>query len=1050
MTWLRDRLRAQRHARRAYRWFKSRQSQPDWSALGPPPTPRTLADGRRQRILMATSVGGMAGLTTFDSLLAMALRLRSADTEALLCDAALPACQFCSRSAENPKYDFVNSKPEMCGTCHGPAERTFASLNMPVHRYSTYLHPEDLEEIAGLVQTTPVADIPLFVRHGVPIGEHAMAGCLRYYGRGDLDGQPMADELLLRYFESALRADAAVRRLLNTHAFDRVVIQHGIYVPQGVIRDVCRVLGVPVVAWDRAYRDHTFILSHDDTHHRALGAEPRSVWHRPLTVGARARLHQYLKARRTGADDWVGFQRSPEFDLSKSPALRRLDARPRVALLTSVVWDARIHYPANAFPSMLAWVLATIQHFRHRPDLQLVIRIHPAEVLGSRVSLQRISDELARLVPDLPENVLVVPPDDPVSTYAIADTCVAALIFNTKTGMELAPTGLPVVVAGEAWTRGKGFTTDVSSPEEYETVLGSLPFEGRLSPEQIARAEAFAYHIFFRRMLPLMLLKSPGLNRVYQHTVKSWTQLEPGADPALDIMCRGILDGTPFEAETADGLPLGGHVKPRPAVPSTRQDGSGSLHVLFCGYSPAHFPYWSTTIATLLARGHHVHYLCDWSSSGHAAAVASAPEVATMSGLTHGPIRRRPRPSRYLIRWCRELASVASYLARPDQSAAYVDRAVRCLPPGTRWLTRLPLARRALATPTTRRALAATEDLIPVHRRIRRDIQALRPDVVVCSPANRHVSAEVEYLKAARALGIPTVLPVFSWDNLSTKSLIRVAPDLLLAWNAVHAREAVTIHGIPPERIAVTGAPFFDKWFPPDQWSGTPRVDYVASVGLDPSRPYLLYLGSSGQIAPDETAVVKALLRLLRQASDSRVRAMQVLVRPHPANTRAWTRLRDPDVHVCTHGRLLPDDQPTQQEFVNAIRHSVLAVGVNTSAMIDAVILGHPVAALVLDQYQSTQADVSHFQSLRAAGCLHDVADLSELLTLLAGLDDVEAPRRQRAEAFVAQLIRPRGLVRPAGEVAAWCIERAGTRMHPSEIIDELVEVFPAAEDKHA
>ena len=68
------------------------------------------------------------------------------------------------------------------------------------------------------------------------------------------------------------------------------------------------------------------------------------------------------------------------------------------------------------------------------------------------------------------------------------------------------------------------------------------------------------------------------------------------------------------------------------------------------------------------------------------------------------------------------------------------------------------------------------------------------------------------------------------------------------------AREARDIHGIPTERVVVTGAQCFDQWF---EWTPRPREEFCPRVGLDPERPYLLYVaGSLAHTAPPEVDLV--------------------------------------------------------------------------------------------------------------------------------------------------------------------------------------------------
>jgi hypothetical protein len=124
--------------------------------------------------------------------------------------------------------------------------------------------------------------------------------------------------------------------------------------------------------------------------------------------------------------------------------------------------------------------------------------------------------------------------------------CNAAVIYGTKMGVELTSTGLPVIVAGEAWIRNKGLTRDASSREEYFRILGELPFKDRLGTRQLARARQYAYHFFFNRMIPLAFIDPKAGYPIYRLKLDRLQQLLPGASDGLDTICDGILEGRPF------------------------------------------------------------------------------------------------------------------------------------------------------------------------------------------------------------------------------------------------------------------------------------------------------------------------------------------------------------------------------------------------------------------------------------------------------------------------------------------------------------------------
>jgi len=120
------------------------------------------------------------------------------------------------------------------------------------------------------------------------------------------------------------------------------------------------------------------------------------------------------------------------------------------------------------------------------------------------------------------------------------------IIYGTKTGVELTSMGIPVIVAGEAWVRNKGITTDVSSVEDYFNTLDKLPLGHPLDEAATLRARRYGYHFFFRRMIPLEFMEPAEARLLFQLQVSGLDDLQPGRSRGLDIICDGILKGTDF------------------------------------------------------------------------------------------------------------------------------------------------------------------------------------------------------------------------------------------------------------------------------------------------------------------------------------------------------------------------------------------------------------------------------------------------------------------------------------------------------------------------
>jgi hypothetical protein len=542
------------------KWRQRNGLFPDWRNLLSEDWPRfealrdaAKASVKAPKILLATSVGAHAASSIFDSYLAVALTARGARCEVALCDAALPACLAAEYTwYPNPEH-FARHGPrdDLCTACLAPAEKLFGApgLGLAVHRYGELLTPDERTRARGIAEATPLQEIGDLIIDEANTGEAALSGALRFFARGEMEEGEAEDRILRRYLEAACLAQFAMRRLITREGYDVVIGHHGIYVPQALVAETARQAGVRFVAWNPAYRTGCFIFSHHETYHRDMLTEPVAEWQNlRLDNAQQTRLLSYLVDREKGAQDWIAFHPADARSSGDVVAALGLDpAKPVIALLTSVVWDAQLHYRRRAFKDQVEWVLKTIAHFARRNDVQLAIRIHPAEVTGSLPSRQPIAAEIDANFPSLPNNIAIIRPEDEVSTYALAQASDAAIIYATKTGIELAARGTPVIVAGEAWLRGKGIGIDCDDAEAYERTLASLPFGERLDAERTKRAQAYAYHFFFRRMIPM-----PGLRRAamqgapYEIAPQGLDAFLPGAHSSLDCVCRGVLEGSAF------------------------------------------------------------------------------------------------------------------------------------------------------------------------------------------------------------------------------------------------------------------------------------------------------------------------------------------------------------------------------------------------------------------------------------------------------------------------------------------------------------------------
>ncbi len=451
------------------------------------------------------------------------------------------------------------------------------------------------------------------------------------------------------------------------------------------------------------------------------------------------------------------------------------------------------------------------------------------------------------------------------------------------------------------------------------------------------------------------------------------------------------------------------------------------MKVLFSGLHLAYFRNFESAIRELAGRGHHVHLSADEEEApvnmgGKALAMSLAKQFPAVSwDLAPSLDDREPwfdaaRRLRLGLDYVRALEP--AYAGAPKLWMRARDRAPRVV----RWMAAAP----AIGRPLARAALTRVERMLPASAALEGYLRQHAPDAVVLVSLTYSRSQQMDLLKAARALGIPVAAAIMSWDHLSSKALLHVAPDMVIVWNEVQRREAVDMHGLPADRVVITGAQCYDQWF-----SRTPkrsREEFCCDMGLRADRPFVLWVHSALSPAPTppEPVLVTQWLQALRSSSDPRLREVGVLVRPHPERLKEWAGV---DLarfdNVAFHGAN-PIDARAKDDYFDALYYSSAVIGLVTSAFLEAAVVGRPVFTFTLPEYRLHQEQMLHFRYLLEVegGLLHTAPDVESHLAQLSAAIAQPVHRDERNVRFVRAFIRPSGIDVDATPAFADAVER--------------------------
>ncbi|MGH2563298.1 MAG: hypothetical protein ACRDE5_02215 [Ginsengibacter sp.] len=332
------------------------------------------------------------------------------------------------------------------------------------------------------------------------------AGLLKHYKVGILnDDLPLLKEKM-KLLKDAARLSALVGDYLVSQNPDRVIMSHGIYPTWGPAFEIINKAEIPIVTYGRGKKAHTQKFNWNMTSDWwDVSEEWEKVKDVPLNEEQHQKINQYLKTRISHSEDVMVYNFGALED--REITLQRFNLDPgklTYTLFTNVLWDAASTQREIAFKNPVEWDFETIKWFASQPAKQLIVKIHPAEVvIGTN---QPFADLIKKNIPNLPSNVRLIEPNEEVNSWSIYKVTDLGIVHTTTAGMELPLLGIPSIVVSRTHFRAKGFTVDIYSKESYFNYLNNFK-KGNIEIEKLkSLAERYAYLLFERYQIPFLAI----------------------------------------------------------------------------------------------------------------------------------------------------------------------------------------------------------------------------------------------------------------------------------------------------------------------------------------------------------------------------------------------------------------------------------------------------------------------------------------------------------------------------------------------------------------
>jgi hypothetical protein len=468
----------------------------------------------------------------WETIIAYILRWQGFRPHFMICDNIIDTCD---------SYDPNQKAGEICAQCRRDITGFFKDSRLPFSRFSDWIDVASVREEArrGVDAWDIGMDLEKYSWDDFPIGSLIWVSLVRYLRRIRLTSDPHMIASSRKYLESGIISYHALNNALNSRDWKYIFAVNGSFFIEAIAGEIARRRRIDFFSYERGIKKDFILLCKNeeiglfDLTHIFKNREP-------LNDAEKHEMKDYCAARKMGRQSIINYW--PEVEEDKNNIIQTLHLSPDRKLYSAfpnITWDSAVINREIYFNNLWGWISTTISHIEQRPDIQLVVRVHPAEVRLRQKSSERVSDLIREHFPHLKENIKVVDADSPISTYSLVELSDKILVYTTTVGLEAAMMGKEVIASASTHYRGKGFTTDCATKEEYLKCLDEdHPIDRDAVMEEAWR---YAYTLFFDTHIPFRSLSEEDQG-YYHYNIKSLDNLLKGDFPEVRFFKKFPFD----------------------------------------------------------------------------------------------------------------------------------------------------------------------------------------------------------------------------------------------------------------------------------------------------------------------------------------------------------------------------------------------------------------------------------------------------------------------------------------------------------------------------
>lgn len=472
--------------------------------------------------------------------LGIALKLRGHKVNLISCDGLI------RKACNSGTYPDVTRKN--CYTCELYANNFHKNSPISSSKLSSFVEEYDWEIAKKQLDCIDPSAYETFTYKGYPVGRYSMSSTVHFLRTGEILNDSISRIIYRDFMIGGIVMVEVGNRIIDKYKPDIIILLNGWFISERIMLELAKQREIRVVSLENGFRSNTLYTCEG----KPIEYEIDELWDKykntKLSINQNEILNEYLNSRENGDLGWVIYDKINN-DIFNIDNQLKLDKSKKIVIaFSSISWDSTLWGLDVGFKNLEDWLEKTITFFNNEPDYQLVVRLHPGEIVDNVASRDSMLSKLKSRINKFAPNVTIIPPTSNISSYILMGIADIGLVYTSTTGLEMAIKGKPVLVAGMPHYRNKGFTFDANSIEEYYQILTYLlSFKDNEDgkAKRIETARRYAYRLFFDGCLTFDKTKqfaTTKLDDQIYFNFESIEALRDGNDPVVDEICDRIIE----------------------------------------------------------------------------------------------------------------------------------------------------------------------------------------------------------------------------------------------------------------------------------------------------------------------------------------------------------------------------------------------------------------------------------------------------------------------------------------------------------------------------